>query len=180
VVVQSRHIGFESAGAGDEHTYYCSVPALDVRVLGPFEVWRSGARIPLGRSKERDLLALLTSRSPHVVPADVIAEELWQGRPPPSARKVVQKHVSELRQRLGPTHVVTAGGGYALRDVTIDADRFEAAYYAARFAAPPVARDRLGTTLASWTGDPTPTWSWTPWRPSAPDSASCASVPSRR
>ena len=108
-----------------------SVSALDVRVLGPFEVRRAGEPIPIGRSRQRDLLALLASRSPHPVSPDLLVEELWR-EPPPSARKVVQKHVSELRHVLGRTHVVSVAGGYALRDADIDADRFEAAYEQAR------------------------------------------------
>jgi hypothetical protein len=41
----------------------------------------------------------------------VLVEELWRGREPPSALKVVQKHVSELRRRLGSAHAATVQGG---------------------------------------------------------------------
>jgi DNA-binding winged helix-turn-helix (wHTH) protein len=94
--------------------------ALHVRVLGPFEVLRGDEPIPLRPSKSRDLLALLTSRSPRPVSLDVIIDELWRGVPPRSARKVVQKHVSELRRGFGAAHVATVAGGYALRGLSVD------------------------------------------------------------
>jgi DNA-binding SARP family transcriptional activator len=129
------------------------VTALDVRVLGPFEVRRAGVPIPIGRSRQRDLLALLASRSPHPVSPDLIVEQLWR-EPTPSARKVVQKHVSELRQLLGRDHVASVAGGYALRDADSDADRFEAAYEQARFEEPRLVANRLRAALASWAGEP--------------------------
>ena len=89
---------------------FLAMPGLEVRVLGPMVVLRVGEPLPIGRSKLRDLLALLTAHSPEVVSADSIVDELWRGAAPPSARKVVQKHVSELRQLLGPATHRVAGG----------------------------------------------------------------------
>jgi hypothetical protein len=60
-------------------------------VLGPFVAVRAGQPIRLGRSKLRDLLALLAAHSPAVVSADSIVDELWRGDAPASARKLVQK-----------------------------------------------------------------------------------------
>jgi DNA-binding SARP family transcriptional activator len=127
--------------------------ALDARVLGPFEIRRDGRPVPTGRSKQRDLLALLASRAPRAVSVDLIIDELWRSEPPPSARKVIQKHVSELRQLLGRDHVASVSGGYALRDVGIDADRFETAFTEARFTSAPMAAERLRAALALWAGE---------------------------
>ena len=131
-----------------------AMSVLDVRVLGPFVVLRAGQTLPLGRSKQRDLLALLAAHAPDAVSPDTIVEELWQGSAPPSARKVVQKHVSELRQMLGRPHVASLPGGYALRDVAVDSAIFATAYEQARSDEPTVVCERLTDALAMWRGEP--------------------------
>src|SRR5262245_38053401 len=96
---------------------------LDARVLGPVEILRAGRRVPLS-PKERDLVALLIARGSEPVAPARIEEELWAGAPPPTARKVVQKYVSQLRTSLGPGHITWSRDGYALRDVSLDAATF--------------------------------------------------------
>lgn len=127
---------------------------LEVRVLGPFTVLRAGQVLPLGRSKLRDLLALLAAHAPEAVSADSIVDELWQGSAPPSARKVVHKHISELRQLLGRPHVVSLPGGYALRDVGVDSAMFDTALEQARSNQPRLVCERLADALAMWRGEP--------------------------
>jgi len=127
---------------------------LDVRVLGPFVVLRAGEPVPLGRSKLRDLLALLAAHAPDPVSPDAIVDALWQGSAPPSARKVVQKHISESRQLLGRSHVVSLPGGYALREVSVDAAMFATAYEQARSAEPGAVCELLTDALATWRGEP--------------------------
>jgi DNA-binding SARP family transcriptional activator/tetratricopeptide (TPR) repeat protein len=128
--------------------------ALELRVLGPFTVVRAGRPVAVGRSKQRDLLALLAVHAPKPVASDAITDALWHGVPPPSARKVVQKHVSELRQLLGRGHVVSLPGGYALRAVGVDSAIFEAALDRGRLEAPAEAVERLAEALAMWRGEP--------------------------
>ena len=123
-------------------------------MLGPMVVLRAGEPLSVGRSKLRDLLALLTAHSPDVVSADGIVDELWRGTAPPSARKVVQKHVSELRQLLGRPHIVSLAGGYALRDVSIDSAMFDTAFEQSRSDEPRVRCERLTEALAMWRGEP--------------------------
>ncbi len=123
-------------------------------MLGPMVVLRAGEPLSVGRSKLRDLLALLAAHSPDVVSADGIVDELWRGTAPPSARKVVQKHVSELRQLLGRPHIVSLAGGYALRDVSIDSAMFDTAFEQARSDEPRVRCERLTDALAMWRGQP--------------------------
>ena len=50
-----------SGGELARRRYRGAVPAVVVRVLGPFEVWRGREQIPFRPSKSRDLLALLTA-----------------------------------------------------------------------------------------------------------------------
>jgi DNA-binding SARP family transcriptional activator len=49
----------------------------------------------------RALLAILLLRADQVVSADALIEELWRGRPPASAPKLLQLYVSQLRRVLG-------------------------------------------------------------------------------
>ena len=58
---------------------------LTVRVLGPLAVAVDGREVPpheLASRKGRTVLKLLLARRGEVVPAGVLAEVLWPGRPP--------------------------------------------------------------------------------------------------
>ena len=52
---------------------------------------------------------------------------MWDGQPPATAAKTLQKYVSELRKALPEPVLRTAGGGYVLDvdDDDLDARRFE-------------------------------------------------------
>ena len=71
----------------------------ELRLLGPLEV--DGIDLPGG--KPRAVLARLALDAGRVVAADALLEALWGERPPPSAHKVLQAHVSTLRKVLGPS-----------------------------------------------------------------------------
>ena len=99
---------------------------MRIAVLGPLEVVTDDlAPVPLPGAKERLLLAVLAAGAPGVVSSDSLAESLWHGDPPVSARKSLQTHVVRLRSALEPDrpkgstgqYVVRRGTGYAL---TID------------------------------------------------------------
>ena len=103
---------------------------MDFRILGPFEVLRSGEPVRVPRGKQQAVLALLTAHVGRVVPAERLVDELWGGEPPPAATAVLHSYISKLRRALGGTDgpLVTRAPGYMLdvpeRDV--DARRFEA------------------------------------------------------
>ena len=80
---------------------------LDVRVLGPVEVHRTGRVVALA-PKQRQLLALLVVGWPELVSTERLVDDLWEGRPPATARKILQKYVFELRAALGAQHIVVA------------------------------------------------------------------------
>ncbi|ROO86142.1 DNA-binding SARP family transcriptional activator [Actinocorallia herbida] len=109
---------------------------MDMRVLGPVEVWRDGAAIDVGSPKQRTVLALLAAVAPRPVSVDRLIEEIWEGSPPPRPLGSLQVYVSNLRRALEParrpgapaTVLVTAPPGYALRvDERLDRVRFERA-----------------------------------------------------
>jgi DNA-binding SARP family transcriptional activator/predicted RNA-binding Zn ribbon-like protein len=74
---------------------------MDFRLLGPFEI-RDGDR-PLTvaiRRQERCLLGILLVEADHPVTIDRLADLLWDGDPPPSARGAVHTYVGRLRRAL--------------------------------------------------------------------------------
>src|SRR5947209_6068562 len=100
---------------------------MDVRLLGPFEVWEGDRRLSIGGGKQLALLVLLVLNRNEVVSTDRIVEALWDGRPPPTASKNVQIYVSQLRKMLGEDAIVTRSGGYSvnLPPDAVDAARLE-------------------------------------------------------
>jgi YVTN family beta-propeller protein len=90
---------------------------MDVHLLGPVEVLVDGRPVELGTTKQRALLAMLALDAGRTVSADHLAAGLWGEDVPPSAHKMVQQYVSQLRRLLnGDTgEIVTRGRGYELR-----------------------------------------------------------------
>jgi len=78
---------------------------LRVQVLGVLAVAVDGREVPaheLASRKGRTLLKLLLARRGWVLPADVLADALWQGRPPADPDANLATLVSRLRAVLGP------------------------------------------------------------------------------
>src|SRR5215213_10687221 len=78
---------------------------LRVQVLGVLAVVVDGRAVPaqeLASRKGRTLLKLLLARRGEVVPADVLVEALWAGRPPADPDANLATLVSRLRAVLGP------------------------------------------------------------------------------
>src|SRR3954467_11902038 len=88
---------------------------LRFSLLGPLAVTRGGEPVPLAGARRRALLALLVLHARERMPSERLAEELWVGRPPPTARTALQMHIRALRQALGPELPLrTVPGGYVL------------------------------------------------------------------
>jgi DNA-binding SARP family transcriptional activator len=138
------------------------VAALDFRLLGPLEVVDEGRPLALGGAKQRALLAVLLLRRNEVVSVDRLIDELWGEEPPPTAAKVVQVYVSQLRKALARDSRVpvieTRSPGYVIRVEAghLDAERFErllAGARRARSAGDPEGASRLlSEALALWRG----------------------------
>ena len=98
---------------------------MDFRILGPLEVSDGGNAIAV-KGRQRALLALLMLHRNEACSVDRIVDELW-AQPPPSAHKIVQKYVVQLRHALGDGRLETRPQGYALRLAPdeLDAWRFE-------------------------------------------------------
>jgi YVTN family beta-propeller protein len=130
---------------------------MQVRILGPLEVWDDGRVVELGAGRQRALLALLALSSREVVATDRLIEELWGGSPPPTASKALQNLVSQLRRTLGTDAIATRSPGYRLH---LEADDLDASQFE-RLAAegrrlleddPRTAAQTLRTALELWRG----------------------------
>jgi DNA-binding SARP family transcriptional activator len=128
----------------------------EFRLLGPLEVVDdAGADVPLPAGKPRALLARLLLDAGRVVAVETLVEAIWAEPVPPSAFKVLQVHVSQLRKALGADRIETRPPGYAVRAAPdeIDLARFETLAEDAREAADPARRaSLLGRALSLWRG----------------------------
>jgi DNA-binding SARP family transcriptional activator len=87
-------------------------------VLGPVLVSDGDSAVGVRAPLQRVLLAALLVRAGEVVPADALAEAVWDGAPPGGAEITLRSHVSRLRRVLGPTagaRVVTGFHGYTIQ-----------------------------------------------------------------
>jgi DNA-binding SARP family transcriptional activator/ABC-type branched-subunit amino acid transport system substrate-binding protein len=132
-------------------------------ILGPLEVWEDGHQLELSAGRPRALLLLLLVHANEVVATERLIEELWNGSPPPTANKVVQNYVSQLRKLIGEEVLLTRAGGYLLRAAETDACEFEVAVEAASAQAPAEAARTLRASLALWRGSPLPEVEYEPW-----------------
>jgi DNA-binding SARP family transcriptional activator/ABC-type branched-subunit amino acid transport system substrate-binding protein len=130
--------------------------ALEFRILGPLEVVDCGRELPLGGAKQRALLAILLVHANEPVSVDVLSDALWDGEPPPTAVKMIQGYVSQLRKVLGDGVLVTRTPGYLARvDVDeLDASRFERLVANAAGRPPDDAAALLDAALRLWRGAP--------------------------
>src|SRR5919201_5516926 len=128
-------------------------------ILGPLVVGTNTAPVALRGARQRELVALLLLHLGEVVSRDAIVDELWEEDIPPTAVKVLQNAVSQVRRILpAGASLRTEAGGYVL-DVepnTVDAHRFEQLVGEAQAALergdPASAPTTLHDALALWRG----------------------------
>jgi predicted ATPase/DNA-binding SARP family transcriptional activator len=133
--------------------------STEFRLLGPLEVRKDGAAVPLGGAQQRALLALLALAANEAVPRERVVDVLWGERPPASAVNSVQVHVHGLRRLLGAARIATRGSAYVLLadPGELDVVRFRRAAAEGRGAL--AASDPLGAlrlledALSLWRGE---------------------------
>jgi predicted ATPase/DNA-binding SARP family transcriptional activator len=138
---------------------------MEFRLLGPLEVMAESRVVAVDAPKQRALLALLLVRANEPVSRGLLIEELWAGRPPPSATKLLQTYVSQLRRVLGRDVIQTAPSAYELRTDagSFDLYRFEELVANARTASPATANGMLREALSLWRGPPLAEFAYEPW-----------------
>lgn len=131
---------------------------VELGVLGPLQVRQYGLPVAVPGAKPRAVLTMLGLHGGSVVTADALAELLWGPRPPRTAVKALQTHISSLRRALGDGYVLTEGTGWTLSTTEIDATRYKLAArqgrdaFAGGDAGQAVAR--FDEALALWRGAP--------------------------
>src|SRR6188508_1419922 len=135
-----------------------TLQTVELGVLGPLQVRKGGAPVPIPGAKPRAILTMLGLRSGSVVPADTLIELLWGNEPPRTAAKALQTHISSLRRALGDGFVLTEGSGWTLSTTEIDATRYK---LAARLGREAIAAGdsaqavtRFDEALSLWRGIP--------------------------
>lgn len=100
---------------------------MEVDILGQLVVRRDGHEVAVSAPKQRRLLAVLVLHRGEFVQTETLIDRLWAGDAPPTAVKVVQVYVSQLRKAIGDGAVETCPGGYRLsvEPGAVDAARFE-------------------------------------------------------
>jgi DNA-binding SARP family transcriptional activator/streptogramin lyase len=126
---------------------------MEFRILGPLEVVDGGHAVALQRGKQLALLAYFLLHPNELVSADRLIDALWGERPPPTAAKILQNAVSQLRRALGEDRIVTQPPGYRflLESGELDLHSFEELAQEGRLKHDAqVLRD----ALAIWRGEP--------------------------
>ena len=131
-------------------------PVMRFQILGPLEVARERAPVPLGGPKQRAVLAHLIVRANKVVTADELIDQVWGDEPPESARNVLQTYISHLRSAIGSDRVEGRTPGYVLHleSGELDAMLFEDLVREARRAdgRPDRSASLLREALELWRG----------------------------
>src|SRR5256885_2200630 len=107
----------------------CESMTVHIGVLGPVLVHDGRAERPVAAAKQRVILAALLLRAPRVVPADELADLVWESGQPRNARAAINTYMGRLRRSLGPdlaARIRTIAPGYSidLSDEELDLAQF--------------------------------------------------------
>jgi DNA-binding SARP family transcriptional activator len=81
---------------------------LSIAVLGPVEVRRHDALVPLPSGKPTEVLVRLAIDAGAPVRADQLIEDLWTDAAARTGRNTLQSKVSQLRRALGVTGAIVS------------------------------------------------------------------------
>jgi DNA-binding SARP family transcriptional activator/tetratricopeptide (TPR) repeat protein len=132
-------------------------------VLGPLHVQHGDCVIPVPSAKQRIVLGALLAQGNQVVSFDRLAEAVWDGVPPRTARVTLRSYVKRLRQITGPevgARIRTRDPGYRIEigDAELDLIHFrklcESGGAAVRGQAWERADADLAAALELWRGAP--------------------------
>ncbi|MFI1761454.1 BTAD domain-containing putative transcriptional regulator [Streptomyces sp. NPDC020800] len=133
------------------------------RILGPLDISAEGRPMSLQGGRQRTIMSMLLLAPGRVVSVDTLADAVWHGEPPATARNQIAICVSALRKSLKTAFgvdgvLVTSHPGYMLfaGEHRIDAVEFEEraaeGQAAARRGDREEARARFEEALAMWRG----------------------------
>jgi predicted ATPase/DNA-binding SARP family transcriptional activator len=131
---------------------------VQIEVLGPLRITRSGDVMELGGRRQRTLLAALVVEAGAMVSAERLTDRVWGTESlPANPRATLRTYLSRLRQSLGRDDAIVAGQtGWQLdpAGLSTDADRFEGFVEDAKEPGLDVHRrlDLLDAALGLWRG----------------------------
>lgn len=130
------------------------MPARVIRVLGALSVEIDGRALIIASATQRRLLAVLLTQPNVVVSVDRLADAVWDGNPPASARASLQTYLYRLRTAIGDEVIVTKPPGYLLDSSTFvfDAQQFETLAGEARAGDSFRCVEQCAQALALWRG----------------------------
>ncbi|WP_165952628.1 AfsR/SARP family transcriptional regulator [Kribbella albertanoniae] len=139
-------------------TFRCLGAALEIRLLGPVEVWAGDARLEIGSAKPRLVLAVLAASPGTLVPVEVLMDRVWGEGLPGRPAASLYPYLSKLRRVLEPAGIelVRRSGGYlcAVGAGDVDVARFRERVRAAKESDQSAAIELLDEALALWRGQP--------------------------
>jgi DNA-binding SARP family transcriptional activator/tetratricopeptide (TPR) repeat protein len=136
---------------------------VEFGLLGPLVVRSGHTAVQVSAGKQRALLAALLLDANQVVAISGLAEAIWQGRPPETARVTLQNYVMRLRHTLGPAgyeRIISCPSGYLIEvhpgelDLAQFTELHGAGLAAARAGAWEDASAQLAAALKLWRGRP--------------------------
>ncbi len=147
-----------AVGCGFGVTFGCLGAALEIRLLGPVEVWAGDARLEIGSAKPRLVLAVLAASPGTLVPVEVLMDRVWGEDLPGRSAASLYPYLSKLRRVLEPggIQIVRRSGGYlcAVGASDVDVARFRDRVRAAKESDQFAAIELLDEALALWRGQP--------------------------
>jgi DNA-binding SARP family transcriptional activator len=127
-----------------------------VGILGPVEVRRGSATVPVSPGRPAVVLAVLAMSARRPVSVDSLARHVWGEDLPERVRGSLHSLIARLRRELGASLIVTKPDGYLL---DIDPDQVDLWQFrelvaaAAAAGEPDDARALLGRALRLWRGE---------------------------
>jgi DNA-binding SARP family transcriptional activator/tetratricopeptide (TPR) repeat protein len=138
---------------------------VDIRLLGPVEVWSAGHDVEMGPPQQRAVLAALVVDAGRPVFRDTLLERIWSGRAPEGATSALYAHINRIRRALASAgagdqepRLARRSGGYVLEvdPQQVDLHRFRGLALAARDRRRPddERAEMLRQALDLWRGEP--------------------------
>jgi DNA-binding SARP family transcriptional activator len=127
-------------------------------VLGPLSVTGPDGPLVLSGARRRAVLIRLLLARGRPLPLGLLAEDVWDGEPPPGVASTLRSHLSLLRQSLGADRLFTRNGAAVLEvhPGEYDVASFESGSIQARQAVADgdlgAAVDHLDRALSLWRG----------------------------
>jgi DNA-binding SARP family transcriptional activator/tetratricopeptide (TPR) repeat protein len=147
---------------------------MDIRLLGPVEVWVAGRRVEVGPPQRCAVLAVLAAEAPQPVPIEILIDRVWGEAVPARVQSGIHAHITSLRRVLAeaaalnqqpPARLVHNGAAYVLAvdPQRVDLHRFRRMATAAKNCADGERAELLQQALELWRGQALATLSgaWT-------------------